>query len=868
MDETGGSGTNSSKSLPEKEKGDANEAFTGKKVKNEGKLEKPEPCPVPNCNDEEFGELGEEEDYSDTDESSETGSDDNKSWPEKEESDANEECNEKNVKNEGKREKKPCPVPNCNANVVHLPKHLRNVHKWHAEYARTALSRFKLRKKYEFASQEAASAGNHSRKKSEEKKTKPKPNRKRKICPLPGCMVITERLPQHLQRTHKLKREDPKYKKYLSLAKVVSTDKPHVFMRMKEEMGRMQRLTPEFVVRGEELEDTCDNSEDGFLLNVQSYDCDERQDVFDLSPPEDELAEMTESTEMASSVARNNSETETKVLNQFCNWMLSPDGEQKDRKTATQHVAQVKRIISTLGKGLECLLDKKEIRDVFLPNAKEKYHPATIKSYLTSLQHFCSFLLEDNPSDVNFEKDTIIILRDKLKKWSASYKRDTTKRRWERQEEDVSALITPETVKAFEMSQATRDAVVILGRLSGKHNLEITQARYTLVRDYLIAQIMIDNANRSGVVAFMTVQEFRRAKMEDDRYVVKVLEHKTVDTHGPAQVVLTVHLYNCLDIFLKEMRSKLPGAQMEGKQPLFLSWAGNKLQSSQITCAIGSIFKKAGVEGRVHHTLYRKSAVTRCHDKYKEISSNLADLMAHRESTAEKYYRHTEKTKSSVKASQRLHATMRGYSPTKKENETVEKCREDIQEESAPLSRSPWKEDSLQALREIFEEEISAQDITLACVREKIESHPVLGQEDPKRVYDRIRAEWRYKANIDDNSNEDDAKLPEEKEDIQERVNRLFSQSEEELPERRSLSSDFVSVTESTVRSKGLFTTGDAKALVDIFQDMVVHGKPISKPVIIKRLSSHETFKRLHVDQVVNRLKYERKQWRKLHPSE
>ena len=143
----------------------------------------------------------------------------------------------------------------------------------------------------------------------------------------------------------------------------------------------------------------------------------------------------------------------------------------------------------------------------------------------------------------------------------------------------MSALITPETVKAFETSQATRDAVVILGKLSGKHNMEITQARYTLVRDYLIAQIMIDNANRSGVVAFMTVQEFRRAKMEDDRYVVKVLEHKTVDTHGPAQVVLTVHLYNCLDIFLKEMRSKLPGAQMEGKQPLFLSWAGNKCQA-------------------------------------------------------------------------------------------------------------------------------------------------------------------------------------------------------------------------------------------------------------------------------------------------
>ena len=773
-------------------------------------------------------------------------------------------------KSQGQREKKPCPVPNCNAAVVHLPKHLRNVHKWHAEYARTALARFKLRKKYKFISQEAASAGNRKGKKSEEKKTK-KPKRKSRICPLLGCMVITERLPQHLQRIHKLKREDPKYKKYLSLAKVVSTDKSHVFMRMKDQMGRIQRPTPEFVVSGQEVEEICDNSEDGCPLNVQRYDCDEKQDEFDVSPPEDESAEMTESAEMASSVARNNSETETKVLNQFYNWMLSPDGEQKDRKTATQHVAQVKRIIAILGKGLECLLHKTQIRDVFLPHAEERYHPATIKSYLMSLQHLCSFLLEDNPSDVNFDKDSISTLREKLKKWSASYKRDTTKRRWERQEEDVSALITPETVKVFEKSQATRDAVVLLGKLSGKHSMEITLARYTLVRDYLIAQIMIDNANRSGVVAFMTVQEFRQAKMEDDRYVVKVLDHKTVETHGPAQVVLTVHLYNCLDIFLKEMRSKLPAAQMEGKQRMFLSWAGNQLQSSQITSAIGSIFKKAGVEGRIHHTLYRKSAVTLCHEKHKEISSHLADLMAHRETTAEKYYRHFEKTKSSVKASQTLHLTMRDYTPEKgkqEEKETVDKFSEDMQDESASLSRAPWKENSLKALREIFEQEISAQDITLACVREKIKSHPLLSQEDPKRVYDKIRAEWRYKANTDDKSNEDNAKLPEEKEDLQQCVNRFLSSSEKEPPERESVSSDFVSVTESTVRSSGVFTTAEAKALVDIFQDMVVKGKPISKPVIIKQLSSNKSFKGFNVEQVVNRLKYERKQWRKLHSSE
>ena len=49
-------------------------------------------------------------------------------------------------KKEGKRAKKPCPVPRRDAKVVHLPKHLRNVHKWTTESSRLALTRFKLRK--------------------------------------------------------------------------------------------------------------------------------------------------------------------------------------------------------------------------------------------------------------------------------------------------------------------------------------------------------------------------------------------------------------------------------------------------------------------------------------------------------------------------------------------------------------------------------------------------------------------------------------------------------------------------------------------------------------------------------------------------
>ena len=87
----------------------------------------------------------------------------------------------------------------------------------------------------------------------------------------------------------------------------------------------------------------------------------------------------------------------------------------------------------------------------------------------------------------------------------------------------------------------------------------------------------------------------------------------------------------------------------------------------------------------------------------------------------------------------------------------------------------------------------------------------------------------------------------------------------DDVEESDSLSADLISVTETgTVRSKGVFSSMQVNALVELFQDMVSAGKPISKPVIIERLSKNNSLGEYNVEQVDNRLKYERRQKRKL----
>ena len=77
-----------------------------------------------------------------------------------------------------------------------------------------------------------------------------------------------------------------------------------------------------------------------------------------------------------------------------------------------------------------------------------------------------------------------------------------------------------------------------------------------------------------------------------------------------------------------------------------------------------------------------------------------------------------------------------------------------------------------------------------------------------------------------------------------------------------SYKSEIWAPTNTTERSRGIFSENHAKKLIDLFQDMIERA-PISKPAILKRLANKELDKKLFKDytvaQIVSRLKYGRK---------
>ena len=249
--------------------------------------------------------------------------------------------------------------------------------------------------------------------------------------------------------------------------------------------------------------------------------------------------------------------------------------------------------------------------------------------------------------------------------------------------------------------------------------------------------------------------------------------------------------------------------------------------------------------------------------------------MAHKEATAVKYYRLTEKAQASVKASQALHSLMRKRSSTPSSEiskELSEQTEEGLQgrdveeqadkefqnsEENSPSKlRAPWSSEAIQEIHNLFEGEIQQKKVNMDCVKERIKCSKILQSEDSRRVYDRIRAEWRHpatKVNVT-------ATLPVEKEELSDRVNRLFR-------EDTSTSCDIVPPTTLNTTAKALFSEEQVQILHRLFQDMM-QSSPISRKVILERLSSDVQGKKmletLSLPQLVNRIKYERRQKREM----
>ena len=146
----------------------------------------------------------------------------------------------------------------------------------------------------------------------------------------------------------------------------------------------------------------------------------------------------------------------------------------------------------------------------------------------------------------------------------------------------------------------------------------------------------------------MTIEEFEKAQLQDDEtWIIRVTNHKTFASHGPAMVVLVPWLYESLETFVKYVRPKTHPECAN----VFVSWCGKSMESGAISRQIHSLFVKAGAlpedaPKNMSCNIIRKSVSTEIRNKNAGNLKESADLMAHALATQEKHYVLQNKAKS------------------------------------------------------------------------------------------------------------------------------------------------------------------------------------------------------------------------------
>ena len=299
-----------------------------------------------------------------------------------------------------------------------------------------------------------------------------------------------------------------------------------------------------------------------------------------------------------------------------------------------------------------------------------------------------------------------------------------------------------------------------------------------------------------------------------------------------------------MDVFLRELRLKFASSDSGTDKCVFLSSNGESMVSSQINKAIKSVWKKAEVEGAPSSTLFRKSAVSSVHSSSDshEARGQLADLMAHNVSTATRYYRLQEKSKSSVLASKHLRQVMRG------EDESPSISTVDEGE----ASKCSWSKDQELIIRDLFKEEIRKKSVTIKTVREKIAENARLKDEDPKKILDKVRGMWRFPPSTQSES----VNLPEEQETLEQRVERSL-----DVDKSRSMEIQTTTTEASGVRN--LFSSLELDRLRAMCKEMITTSVPISKPkvkeILQKEDEGKELLQKASLETIINRVKYERR---------
>ena len=210
------------------------------------------------------------------------------------------------------------------------------------------------------------------------------------------------------------------------------------------------------------------------------------------------------------------------ILRLFRQWLASMDGQCTNYVTAQMYITCVRKIFMATG----CSVSFDEYREFTKPDGyftklTENKEASTVIVYIYALKRMLTYLksvTSSKPREVFYQR----AIAD-MEVWQGCLRKKKTNRKHkyaEDEEERVKILV--KKLAVYYKSDLYTRAVKVLGSWSPEQVVD--EGTYTLVRNYVLLEMLITNGHRTGVATNMTVMEWskRRFDKDDDTHVVQV----------------------------------------------------------------------------------------------------------------------------------------------------------------------------------------------------------------------------------------------------------------------------------------------------------------------------------------------------------
>ena len=332
------------------------------------------------------------------------------------------------------------------------------------------------------------------------------------------------------------------------------------------------------------------------------------------------------------------------LLIYFCRHLQDILGGCKKPRHAIWHAQNVRHIhiaIDPKADSLACFLQDGG-SNIWAKWAKplldsKRTRPGTIRASLTSLHKFLEFVIDQTENKVTtfpaIDADTIERCKLLLKRviaMSSAVNHMYNHENWERVLDDQMNAVNPsDTSTMVDTPPAQKALALIITSAVSK----LTKREALVVRDFLIARIVLENGQRPGPLETVRLRDFERLHEKDGRFVMFVSQHKT-SRAGPAPLTITANLKTNIERYITNIRGILAN---EDEQAIFVTEQGTAFMPGTIGKRVTEWWRKATGK-HISSTSLRKMHSSNLINEDDVNKRSAHRLMCHSTRTAEKHY--------------------------------------------------------------------------------------------------------------------------------------------------------------------------------------------------------------------------------------